>query len=148
MKFSRLELVSTDVTDICAECGVRYWEDATVNGIEDADGSLIPCRSGDIWKVTINLEHGMIWNWPKGTTASVHYKICDDGRYSLLDTDGNEVSSFCGYVPKIMCPADSGYGDYVIMDIDADGRVANWHPDISPFSEAANTTANLLAGRR
>ena len=25
-----------------AECGVRYWEDATVNGVEDTDGKLIP----------------------------------------------------------------------------------------------------------
>lgn len=26
------------------EAGVRYWEDATVNGIEDVDGALIPCK--------------------------------------------------------------------------------------------------------
>lgn len=29
-----------------ARCGVRYWEDGTVNGVQDDDGSRIPCRNG------------------------------------------------------------------------------------------------------
>ncbi len=146
MGFARISVETVDVTHIRAECGVRYWEDATVNGVEDADGLLIPHRKGDTWDITVSLEHGIIENWPEGTTASVHYKVCDDGRYSLLDADGAEICAFCGYVPKIMCPADSGYGDYVIMEIDAHGRIADWHPDISPFSEAESANAKLEIG--
>ena len=32
-----------------ARCGVRYWEDGTVNGERDEDGSRIPCRKDDDW---------------------------------------------------------------------------------------------------
>lgn len=31
--------------EVCAQ--VRYWEDATVNGAEDADGTLIPAPCGE-----------------------------------------------------------------------------------------------------
>lgn len=37
---------SVPVKYIRARCGVRYWEDGKVNGVEDADGSRIPCREG------------------------------------------------------------------------------------------------------
>lgn len=117
-----------------AECGVRYWEDATVNGVADEDGALIPCRYGDAWIPTIDLATGIIEGWPEGTTASVHYKVCDDGRYALLDADRQEVAAIDGYVPKIMCPADSGYGDYVIMEIDGSGRIADWRVDLESFA--------------
>jgi hypothetical protein len=109
-----------------AECGVRYWEDAKVNGAEDAEGKLIPCRKGDNWAPLIELDTGKIQDWPEGTTANVHYKVCDDGRYHLLDTTMKTVASIDGYVPTMLCPEGGGYGDYVIMEIDADGSIANW----------------------
>lgn len=118
---------------LSAECGVRYWEDATVNGEEDANGELIPMREGDCWKPVIDLETGTIQDWPEGTIASVHYKVCDAGRYTLMDAAMNPVVSIDGYVPKIMCPEDSGYGDYVIMKIDGSGRVNKWEPILSSF---------------
>lgn len=116
------------------EAGVRYWEDATVDGVADDDGSLIPCRSGGLWSPLIDLETGTIKDWPEGKTASVHYKVCDSGRYILLNADGIEVSAIDGYVPKIMCPGDNGYGDYIIMSIDGGGKIAKWRPDLSAFS--------------
>jgi len=119
-----------------AECGVRYWEDATVNGAEDEHGDLIPCRGGDAWCPVIDLETGTIMDWPAGTVASVHYKVCDDGRYTLLDEDRSPVAEIDGYVPKIMCPGGAGYGDYVIMSVGGDGMITNWHPDLSPWDPA------------
>jgi hypothetical protein len=116
-----------------AECGVRYWEDATVNGTEDTDGKLIPFREGDAWRPLIDLDTGKIERWSEGTTASIHYKVCDDGKYELLDADKNVVASISGYVPEMMCPKGSGYGDYVIMEIEADGSIANWEVDFSEF---------------
>lgn len=123
------------VTHIKAECDVRYWEDAVVNDQEDADGDLIPCRTGDCWTPVIDLSTGTIKDWPRGTTAKLHYKVCDAGRYSLLDVSGSEIASIEGYVPKIMCPGGAGYGDYIIMKIDAEGRIEGWNPDLSAFSE-------------
>ena len=124
------------VTYLKAECGVRYWEDASVNGVDETDDApTIPCRAGDAWAPLIHLETGSIVDWPEGTTASTHYKVADDGRYALLDADRNEVVAIEGYVPKVMCPGGDGFGDYVIMDIGPDGKIARWQVDLSPFTD-------------
>jgi hypothetical protein len=115
------------------EAGVRYWEDGEVNGAEDTDGKLMPCRSGDCWAPVIDLETGIIEAWPAGTTASIYYKVCDAGRYTLLDADRNEIKTIDGYVPRIMSPKENGYGDYIIMDIDGAGKIAKWRVDLSEF---------------
>lgn len=122
-----------EVVHLRARCGVRYWEDATVNGSSDDDGSRIPCRNGDNWCPTIELATGRIMNWPEGTTADIHYKVCDDGNYELLDKRRNVVKSIDGYVPDCMCPGGEGYGDYVIMTIGAGGVIANWRAALSDF---------------
>ncbi len=121
-----------------AECGVRYWEDAEVNGVEDTEGTLIPCRIGDIWCPVIDLDTGKIENWPEGTTASIHYKVCDEGVYTLLNENREVVASVDGYVIGMMCPEGGGYGDYVIMKIGPDGAIANWEVDLSEFEERAS----------
>lgn len=123
------------VTHLQVEAGVRYWEDATVNGETDEDGSLIPCRSGDCWCPIIDLATGVIEGWPAGTTASIHYKVCDAGRYTLLDAERNEVKKIDGYVPSLMCPSENGYGDYIIMKIGGGGKIADWKADLSEFTE-------------
>jgi hypothetical protein len=109
-----------------ASCGVRYWEDAEVNGVTDIFGNLIPCRVDDMWVPLIELNTGEILNWTKGTTANIHYEVCDDGWYELFDEEMNMVSKIEGYVPTMMCPQDDGYGDYVIMKVDGDGKIENW----------------------
>lgn len=123
-----------EVKYLQADCGVRYWEDGTVNGVVDNDDNPeMPFASKDAWKILIDIEAGIIIDWPNGTTADVHYKVCDDGVYSLLDADRKEVKQIEGYVPSIMCPEGNGYGDYVIMKIDGDGNIVNFVPDLSDF---------------
>ena len=129
MKFEKKEIVEYDVDKIRCMMGVRYWEGAYVNGEEDTDGDKIPLRKGDTWDITIDLESGTIENWPKNVTASVDYKVCDAGVYRLVSTDGNVVVERDGYVPSFLCPTKSGYGDYVIMDIDENGYIDNWGVD-------------------
>lgn len=115
-------------TFIGVSAAVRYWEDTTVNGVDDVDGSLIPDRYGDNWMPVIRLEDGAVQEWPKGTTAEVHYKVCDAGEYWLLDADKNRIAKWGGYyVPDdFLCHGDDGYGDYIIMNINADGFVEGW----------------------
>ena len=104
-----------------------YWEDATVNGVDDIDGTLIPLRSGDKWAITIDLPQGKIRHWTHGTTAYVHYKVCDTGTYFLRDGSGREAKYKSDYVPdKLLCHGDRGYGDYIVMDIDADGQIVGF----------------------
>ncbi len=107
---------------------VRYWEDASVNGHDDPDGTLIPCRSGNMWKPIIDIGEGCIINWPIGTTAYVHYKVCDEGEYWLLDSEGKRIAKYKDdYVPNsFLCHGDEGYGDYIIMDINSYGKIRKY----------------------
>lgn len=127
--------VKSPVKFLKAECDVRYWEDAKVNGVEDEDGSRIPCREGDCWKPLIDLETGVIQNWREGTEAEIHYKVCDAGFYTLLNQDGAPVVMTDGYVPSMLSPNENGYGDYVIMKVDDAGRIEGWKADLSYFED-------------
>ena len=115
------------------KAGVRYYEDAEINGFEDKDGTLVPCKIGELWSPLIDIDNGTILNWKPGTIAKIHYKVCDDGEYQLLDNEKNMVKSIEGYVPRIMCPEENGYGDYIIMNIDGNGKIAKWTPIINDF---------------
>jgi hypothetical protein len=109
------------------DAGVRYWEDARLNGKEDANGE-IPLRNGDAWQPTIELDTGRVLGWPEGMEADIHYKVCDEGQYWLLDDSGARIAKWRGYyVPNdILCVGDSGYGDYIIFKIGADGLIVGW----------------------
>jgi hypothetical protein len=142
---------AAEVKYLRVRCGVRYWEDAIVNGEQDDDGSRIPCREGTAadndhlgggnWRPTIVLETGTIEDWPKGTRAQIHYKVCDDGDYELLDEARNVVKALIReYVPTMMSPGDDGYGDYVIMNINASGVIENWQVDLSEFENRGSGT--------
>ena len=113
---------------------VRYWEDAEVNGVEDTDGTLMPCRDGELWCPQINVDTGVIVNWEQGKTAKVHFKVCDSGSYSLQNEYGNNILMIeDDYVPNKLIPGE--YGDYIIMTIDENGKIAEWKtpPDFSDF---------------
>ena len=122
-----------DVAKLRANCGVRYWEDGLVNGIEDERGDLIPLRNGDRWNIVIDVDTGIIEGWPEGTTASLHYKVADEGIYSLVSRSGEVITTKDGYVPGMLSPAGEGFGDYVIMNIGADGKIEGWCFDASCF---------------
>ena len=124
-----------EVKTLLVEADVRYWEDATVNGVEDENGDLIPCKVGDTWKPIIDLETGLITNWEKGKEANIHYKVCDAGVYWLQDENGEKIVKAKGYyVPDFLSIDDSGYGDYIIMKVDKDGKINNWRFDTEPFT--------------
>jgi len=128
-------------TYIKVRAGVRYWDDATVNGKEDEAGSLIPHRVAEDWCPTIRLTDGKVMDWPQGVTADVHYKVCDAGEYWLLDEDKLTIAKWAGfYVPDdFLCHGDTGYGDYIIFKIDADGRIQSWRmPEVVWACECDN----------
>jgi hypothetical protein len=125
---------------IFVKAEVRYWENATVNEIEDVDGSLVPCRSGDYWMPAIDIDTGIITNWKQGIKARIHYKICDAGVYQVRDNLGVLIMEKDGYVPDIMCPGDNGYGDYIIMHVDENGKIENWK--VSDLKELLESNDN------
>ena len=116
------------------DAAVRYWEDAIVNDIEDADGSRIPGRDRETWKVRIHLETGKVEGWPKGIRARIHYKVCDAGLYWLQDAQGNRIAKWSGsYVPTaFLCQGGRSHSDYIIMSIDENGQIEKYQrPDIN-----------------
>lgn len=139
-----------DAKFIKVDAGVRYWQDAEVNGNDDIDftetngigAPAIPCAvrvkeepqehllsDHYRWQPVIDIEEGRILDWPKGVTANVHYKICDNGTYEILDAEKNVIASADSYVPDVLCPAEEGYGDYIIMTVLEDGTIEDWKCD-------------------
>lgn len=108
------------------DAGVRYWDDATINGECSEAGDNVPFKSGDRWTPVIDLDEGIIIDWPLGTEAQIHFKVCDDGKYYLLDDSKNVVASRYDYVPEGLCHGDDGYGDYIILNVAGDGRIENY----------------------
>ncbi len=137
MKFTIKKEVEVDIKTLHIKAGVRYWEDAIVNGIEDEKGDLIPCRviDEDDWLPIIDIETGVIINWKQGTTADIHYKVCDAGDYYLLDENDELVLHKNGYVPSCLAIDSNGFGDYIIMKVDENGSINNWKFNIKDFKK-------------
>jgi hypothetical protein len=51
----------------------------------------------------------------------------------LLDAKQEPIKSIEGYVIDMMCPVGEGFGDYVIMDIDANGKILNFKASFEEF---------------
>jgi len=145
-EFVYINPVSTDNSEhvtipdiIKVSAGVLYWEDGEVNGEDDISYDeqekgvkpKMPCAElrGDEyrWNLDIDPKTGIVLNWPKGNTAKVHYKVCDECEINyyengtlICDNDSD------GYVPKFLSPDENGYGDYLIMSIDENGQISNW----------------------
>lgn len=136
-----------DVRYLQVDAGVRYYEDADINGIEDI--SLYDCKGDGApnvpcvvkvkdkpesciysdhyrWRPLIDVSNGQIVNWRKGTTADVHYKVCDDGVYYLLDNNKQQIIHIESYVPALLDTYRDGYGDYIIFSVDTDGYIKDW----------------------
>lgn len=90
----------------------------------------------DRWVATINIDSGKILDWPIGKSGSVEMKVCDEGVYTLLDSDKRKVLEISyDYVPNKLIPERDGYGDYIKLCIDENGIITNWYknPSIEEF---------------
>lgn len=137
-----------EVRYLLVDAGVRYYEDATVDGSYDismhdnrVEGVYpkMPCveqikehptdtiHTNHLrWRPMIDIKEGVIINWRKGTTAHAFYKVCDNGTYSLLDADKKVLYEVDSYVPDCLAIEDEGFGDYIDMVIDEDGKIKDW----------------------
>lgn len=134
--------VEEEVDLAIAECWIhaRYFEDAYIDGVrDDNDNPKMPfveehdCEKA--WHIKINLDNGQILGWPQGVTARIHYKSCDENYVDILDRQLGIVKEYDGYVPNLLCPNDENDGDYVKMDIDGNGFIQNFNPNLDDILE-------------
>jgi len=119
-----------DLRYLLIDASIRYWGDSTVNGIADTNGDLVPCRDGDRWQPKIDIQTGVITNWELGTVANINYKVCDEGKYFLTNSDGTRIMQGCGfYVPLCL----GSYGDYIEMYVNADGSICDFKLNLDHF---------------
>lgn len=75
--------------------------------------------------LTIDVETGQVINWPKNSPYSFFdVKIVDEGEYILLNTAGEVIAKYSGYVP--VCVGPDGYGDYLEFEIDSASNIPEW----------------------
>ena len=135
--------------------GVRYWEDCDFsedNGKtwEESDRikSLMPhVVRNDYWELIIDLDTGKVLNWPEGFCIRTYFKVCDDGEYVFLDRRMDEVLNITEqyeqyYVPNFLALEDSGYGDYVIINIDGNGEIEHFDRMIARIKDYFNDIEN------
>ena len=170
MKITRTIKTEQDIKYLKATMGVRYWVDCDYsedNGktwnlnFEDTDEEserimkLTPCvvrkdigyRESNYWEIIIDLDEGKVLNWKDGFCLYTSYKVCDDGEYVFLDKDMNEVvnitKEYKQYsVPDFLSIEDSGYGDYVNININGDGSIQHFDVMKCEIKEYFNDLAN------
>jgi len=130
MKYKQPTILEKNCKYVLCSIGVRYWEDATVNGVEDTeDGENIPCKEDEYWNIKIDVDTGIIQDWDNTKTATTHYKSCDENVFEFLDDEENVITRYDGYVPEFLeCTGENGYGDYVLLEIEKNGQIKNWKP--------------------
>lgn len=73
----------------------------------------------------LHIDERRVLDWD-GTARLIHLKVCDQGRYVLLDESGKELAVIDDwYVPRCV-PQE--YGDYVVLDVSSDGTLPAWRP--------------------
>lgn len=134
MKITVIKKEEIEACFLQVMANVRYWDDAEINGKTDVTGEGVPFKNGDLWEPLIDIEKGIVVNWPKGTTAKFHFKICDSGSYHLLDENAENIIASIdnNYVPSGLCHGDNGYGDYIIFSVNEDGSIVDYSNKISP----------------
>lgn len=136
--------------------GASYWEDTSFNGEDDTENADFlrnnfpesfflshekigyePVKKDmerynqDYLYLEINLETGVVLNWPKGVTADFHYKSCDMNYFRLL----NKKYTILAQTPE----GDSEYvigpsfmnewGDYFVLRVNEEGYIINYDVD-------------------
>jgi len=163
MKIKRKMIVEQDIRYLVATMGVRYWQDCeySTDGenwidpcVDDTEEEsenmkqLTPCivnidigyRPSDYWQIIIDLEEGKVLNWKEGFYLRTHYKVCDDGKYVFEDENFNTIVDITNeyeqyYVPDFLALEDSGYGDYVYLNIDGNGNIEHFDRMLSEIKD-------------
>ena len=140
MEITVTKKIKYRIEKLSVSMGVIFWGYAKVNGKECANENDMPLSDKGRWNITIDLESGIIDDWPFGITASTYFKVYDDGVYKLLDKHGYICFEGKSYVPSILSRKGEVYGDYVYLDIDENGKIKNWVCNDALLQEIVNNS--------
>ena len=79
----------------------------------------------------IDYDTGKIENWKIGFLVKTFFKVCDDGKYQIIDDTDNiiwnsDIDSRSSYVPAFLEIDSSNYGDNIYITIEGDGFIKDW----------------------
>ena len=116
-----------DIKYIKADFGVLFFEDAEVNGRQDSnENPSMPFIEGRRWQINVDIDRGCILNWPKNVLAHINYKVRDNGKYEIYDSNKMLILKKEGYVPEIFGQDYMNFGDYVSITVNDEGLISNW----------------------
>lgn len=80
------------------------------------------------WLIIIDLDNGRILDWRNDSEAKIHYKVCDQGKYSFLDDDLERMTGGdkTRYVPSLLDFRNDCFGDYLCFNVDKNGFIREW----------------------
>lgn len=111
----------------------RYLEDCFYNFEADEEGNVPILNENKLLDFKIDVHSGHIVDWKNGNVARVHYKVCDQCNYLLLNENGDVLFSLnengLWYVPEFLDFEKESYGDYLIMNIDNKGFIQEFNKD-------------------
>lgn len=93
-----------------------------------------PMPGDSMTKILINIEEGIIQNWPEDSKYLLDIKVGDNCDYTLIDNIGTEVKEIQqSCVPNELIPGE--HGDFILLKINEHGRIENWpeSPEVTDF---------------
>lgn len=113
----------------------KNWNRAYFCEVCDVDGSITPFRKGSQWEVTIDIQNGIVLDWPEDEFGEIHYRIEKAGQYFLLDANKNPIAKFIHRcVPnEFLHHPGEGWGESINLVVCTDGVISQYQkPTIDP----------------
>lgn len=73
------------------------------------------------YEYTVDVDTGIIQDWPTGLEVDAYFKPRDSGEYRLIDASGSVVVEVYDYVPALLDHNDGG-DDYLDFRVDGTGK--------------------------
>lgn len=146
MKIERTEVVTYDITNLYVNIPVKkvHFEDLNDTEFRKAlESMVITWRPNfskdslfnktnidkDVLFFDIEVDTGLVLNWPDRVSGEVYIKAVDEGLYQYMvvtNTISEPLIEYSGYVPSELQISDNGYGDYICFVIDEEGYIKDW----------------------
>lgn len=129
------------------------FSNSPAKGLEKKDNDLVPMldKKTMLFTLTIDLKERNVLNWNrKYGYWRIWGKVKNYGTYTLLNSDKVPLWQIHGLVPnKLVPPFEQGWGDYLDIKVNSDGRVENWpkEGDYSVFIENGRPPKELRSNR-